>query len=128
MILDTSVLVEIDRGTSVDKVERLDSKAPHRISSITVSEFFAGVHMRNSSKEEEAEKIIQNAEEVPMEGNIARKAGELIARKKKQDLGINLNDIYIAATALEYGEKVLTTDISDFEEIEEIETVSWKKF
>lgn len=128
MILDTSVLIEIDRGTDEEKVRELDSRAPHKISSVTVSEFFAGVHMRDSKEEEKAEKIISQAREVPLEREIAKKAGELIALKNEKDLGINLNDIYIASTAIIHGEKVLTKDISDFNEIEEIEVKSWKDF
>lgn len=127
MILDTSILVEIDRGADEARVRKLDDRAPHRISSVTVAEFFAGVHIRGSAEEEKAQRILSQAEEVPLGGQIARRSGELIARKKRQNLGINLNDIYIAATALEYGEKVMTTDVPDFEEVEELEILSWEE-
>ena len=127
MILDTSILIEVDRGADPQKVEKLDEKAPHKISSITVSEFFAGVHLRDSTEKQKAEKIISQAEEIPMKEDIARKSGELIARKKKESLGINLNDIYIAATAIKYGEPVLTKDRSDFGELEELEVKNWEE-
>lgn len=127
MTLDTLVLIGIDRGAKEEKVTRLDNKAPHKISSITIAEFFAGVYIRDSPEKEKAERIINQAQEIGLEGSIARKAGELIARKKKQDLGINLNDIYIAATAAKYGEPVLTKDNSDFEEIGEIEVIPWER-
>lgn len=63
-----------------------------------------------------------------MEGPIARKAGGLIARKIKEDLSIGLNDIYIAATAIVEGEKLVILDKSDFKEIKELETLDWEDF
>jgi len=128
VILDTSILVEIDRNNNPAKISKLDQEGPHKISSITVSEFFAGVYVREKSEVEKAQRIMAEAREIPLEGGKARKSGELIGRKHKRDLGLDLNDIYIAATALVEGEKVLTKDTSDFEEIEELEVQDWKDF
>jgi tRNA(fMet)-specific endonuclease VapC len=128
MILDTSVLVDIDRGSDIEKIERLDSGTSHKISAVTVSEFFTGVHMREEPDEAKARRIISRARVVPLEGDIARKAGRLIARKKKQGLGLNINDIYIAATALEKEEAILTRDTEDFEQIEELDVKDWEEY
>jgi len=128
MILDTSVLVDIDRGVDSVVVERLDKLSPHIISAVTTAEFYSGVNMRDKKDEAGAERILSNAREVPLAKEIAKKAGELIARKYIEDLSIGLNDIYIAATAVEKGEPVLTSDKDDFEQIKELEVIDWEEF
>ena len=51
MILDTSILVEIDRGNNLDRIEELDNEGSHSISAVTVSEFYTGVNMREDPEE-----------------------------------------------------------------------------
>jgi tRNA(fMet)-specific endonuclease VapC len=128
MLLDTSVLIDIDRGTDPAKLEKLDQDDPHSISSVTVSEFYAGVHLRDQPDEAGAEKILNNAEEIAMEGRIARKAGELIARKIRDNLSLGINDIYIAATAIQRGDTLLTADTSDFSSIPELDLKDWNEY
>jgi len=128
MILDTSILIDIDRGVKEDKLERLQNDAPHQISSVTKAEFFTGVHKRESGDEETARKILSIAQEIPMKQEIAEKAGELIARKHEKDLSIGLNDIYIAATAIKNNRKILTKDAGDFKQINELEVENWKHY
>ena len=128
MILDTSVLIDIDRGVEQRKVEKLDSEKPHKISAVTRTEFYTGVNMESDTDREKARQLLNTPQEVPMEGEIAEKAGELLARKQKQNLSIGLNDIYIAATALKKDEKVLTKDVEDFNQIKELEVKDWNSF
>lgn len=52
----------------------------------------------------------------------------MISRKIKEKLSLGLNEIYIAATALVREEKVLTANIKDFEQVEELEVLDWKEF
>jgi tRNA(fMet)-specific endonuclease VapC len=127
MILDTSVMIEIDRGIKKQKTERIESENPG-ISSITRAEFFTGVYKRTDTDREKAAELLSSVKEIPLEGDIAEKAGELLARKQRENLSIGLNDIYIAATAIAEGEKVLTKDTSDFNEIEELEVEAWSDF
>jgi predicted nucleic acid-binding protein len=51
MILDTSILVEIDRVNNMDRIEKLDNEGSHSISAVTVSEFYTGVKMREEPEE-----------------------------------------------------------------------------
>jgi predicted nucleic acid-binding protein len=95
---------------------------------VTISEFYTGVNMREEPEEDKAERLISRARVISLEEEIARKAGELIARKKQENLRLGLNDIYIAATAAERDKTVLTKDPEDFNEIEEIEVVEWDKY
>lgn len=128
MILDTSILVDIDRGTNLDKIEKLDSQNHHKISAITVSEFFTGVYMRNSKDEKGANSIISRANTIPVNEQIAKESGKLLARKRKEDLGLNINDIYIAATAIVENEPILTRDTEHFGEIKEIDVLDWEQY
>ena len=128
MILDTSILVEIDRGNNIEKIEKLDEEGSHSISAVTVSEFYTGVNMREEPEEDKAERLISRARVMPVEEEIARKAGELIARKKQENLKLGLNDIYITATAAERDKTVITKDPEDFNEIEEIEIEDWDNY
>lgn len=128
MILDTSILVDIDRGNNLEKIEKLDSQLPHQISAITVSEFFTGVYMRNSKDEQGADRVISRANTIPVHEEIAKEAGKLVARKRKDDLGLNINDIYIAATAIFENEPILTRDTKHFREIEEIDVIDWEQY
>lgn len=128
MILDTSVLIDIDRGINEDKLQRLNKEGPHKISAVTRTEFFTGVHKRSDTREEKARKLLDQAQEIPLEEEIAERAGELLARKQSNDLSIGLNDIYITATAIHEDEAVLTRDAEDFNEIEELEVKNWEDF
>ncbi len=51
MILDTSILVEIDRGNNIERIEKLDNEGSHSTSAVTVSEFYTGVNMREEPEE-----------------------------------------------------------------------------
>ena len=128
MILDTSIIVEIDRGNNIDRIEKLDNEGSHSISAVTVSEFYTGVNMREEPEEDKAERLISRAGVIPLEEEIAKKAGKLIARKKQENLRLGLHDIYIAATAAERDKTVLTKDPEDFNKMEEIEVVECDKY
>lgn len=128
MILDTSVVVDIDRGTSSKKVRRLDRCSPHEICAATVAEYFAGVELSERGSEVEGRKLLQNAEEIAIKGETAREAGRIIAELTRKGELIGINDVYIAAVARVLEKPVLTADVSDFERVEGIEVVDWKEF
>jgi predicted nucleic acid-binding protein len=128
MILDTSVLIDIDRGVKEEKIEKLASESPHTISSITKAEFFTGINKREDTNEEKAREILSIAQEIPFQKEIAEKAGELIARKHEENLSIGLNNIYIAATAIQNNQKILTKDTEDFQQIKELKVENWDKY
>lgn len=128
MILDTSVLVDIDRGTDQEKIEKLEKEGPHSISSITKTELYTGANLRQQTDQKGLEKLLSAFKEIPLEKEVAEKAGELIARKQKEDLSIGLNDIYIAATAIKKDKKLLTRDTEDFQEIKELNVKNWNNY
>ena len=127
MLLDTSVLVAIDRGADPAKVERLDQAGPHYVSAVTIAEFYAGVNLRSGSGEPAAEAFLANAEALAVDSRVAKQAGRLIAGHLEADDGFDLNDIYIAATAQAYDETVLTTDTADYTAYD-IDVTDWNTF
>ena len=128
MIIDTSILVEIDRGVTEEKIKKIKRNINPKISAITVSELYTGAYKRKKTDESSLENLISSFKRLTLDQDIAKKAGELIARKQEKDLGIGINDIYIAATAIQKNEKLLTKDVKDFNEINELEVLDWNNF
>ena len=62
MILDTSILVEIDIGNNREKIEKLDKEGSHSISAVTISEFYTGVNMREEPGEDRQKDLSQEPE------------------------------------------------------------------
>lgn len=128
MILDTSVLVEIDRGhAEKEKIQRLERAGNLGISSVTVTEFMAGAYLTGTEKKKLKE-ILSRFEQIGVDGLVAEHAASLWALNIKEDLGIPTNDIYIAATAVARDEELLTCDIDDFDKIEGLKLKDWKNF
>jgi len=128
MIIDTSILVEIDRGITEEKIKKIKDNINPKTSTITVSELYTGAYKREKTDESSLENLISAFKQIPLNQEIAKKAGELIARKQEKDLGIGINDIYIAATAIQKNEKLLTKDVQDFNEINDLEVLDWNNF
>jgi len=128
MIIDTSILVEIDRGITEEKIKKIKDNINPKTSTITVSELYTGAYKREKTDESSLENLISAFKQIPLNQEIAKKAGELISRKQEKDLGIGINDIYIAATAIQKNEKLLTKDVQDFNEINDLEVLDWNNF
>lgn len=125
MIIDSSVLVDLDQGKGLEKIERIpDGK--HSISSAAYMELATGKHL-NDAPDSRFESIGQNLEILPVDGEVAERAGEVMADLIESGQRIEINDVYIAATALEYGEKVLTSDVEHFRRVEGVEVIDWEK-
>jgi tRNA(fMet)-specific endonuclease VapC len=127
MILDTSVIVDIDRGVSDAAVNRLDDDSPHMICSITITEFYTGVFLAES-EEGKADGLIENAEEVPVRGEVAKEAARIIAELTEKGSMISMNDVYIAAVARVHDETVLTSDVAHFEKVDGLNVVDWAEY
>jgi len=128
MIIDTSILVEIDRGITEEKIKKIKDNINPKTSTITVSELYTGAYKREKTDESSLENLISAFKQIPLNQEIAKKSGELISRKQEKDLGIGINDIYIAATAIQKNEKLLTKDVQDFNEINDLEVLDWNNF
>jgi tRNA(fMet)-specific endonuclease VapC len=85
-LLDTTVVIDIDRGGSevLNKVRKLDREGTHAISAVTQYEFYWGIFRRyekGSAKYEEAmakaEMLFSRFHVLPVTSEIAIKAAEI---------------------------------------------------
>lgn len=123
MIIDSSVLIDIDQGRGLEKLDKLPDDR-HSISSSTYMELATGKYL-NETPDSKFEEISKNLQIIPVNQKIADRAGKIMADLIEKGERIEINDIYIAATALEYEEKVLTSNIKHFERIEGLKIVNW---
>lgn len=123
MIIDSSVLIDIDQGRGFQKLEKVPDTR-HSISSATFMELATGKYLNNSS-DSSFQSIIDNLDLIPVDEVIAEKAGEIMAGLIQEGDRIEINDVYIAATALIHNEKVLTSNTEHFKRIEGVEIVDW---
>lgn len=81
---------------------------------------------RNQVPDSRFEKIDEQLEIIPVNIEVADKAGEIMARLMDQEETIGINDSYIAATALLFSQPVVTADTDDFEKTD-VETIDWNQ-
>lgn len=125
MIIDTSVLVDIDRGKNAERIDKISGEN-HVISSATLMELSTGRYL-NDTPESEFRKLFKNLEIIPIDTETADKAGEIMAQLIKEGEKIEINDVYIAATAIKTGEPILTGNTEHFDKINDIETINWDR-
>lgn len=125
MLIDTSVIVEIDRGIDSGKMEHLESLSPHIVSTATVMEISTGF-FRSDRNPILLEEFISSLSVVPIDRKVARKAGKIAADLIEEGERIEINDLYIAATAMLKGETVLTKRVEHFERIDDLEVADWE--
>lgn len=135
-LLDTSVLVDIDRGGVDRRVKQLDDEGRHAISIVSVTELYLGVNKRYGSDSdahrdatEDLERLLSRFAVVPIDRATAIAAAEIIAGL--QDRGVSLHDlhdVYIGATARTERLTVLTANVDHFERIDDVQVVDWNAF
>ena len=62
---------------------------------------------------------------IEVDANISRKYGIIYLSLVKKGLKIPINDVWIAASSMEVGGTILTTD-KHFQYVEQIETIIWR--
>ena len=135
-IVDTSVLVDIDRGGVEQRVSKLDEEGRHAISVVTLTELRLGVHSQHEKGTDPHREAMEGLERlcsrfeilnVNRPGSIA--AAEIIADLRSQGKRLDdLHDVYIAATAKTEQLPVLTANVSHFERIDGVQVVDWTDF
>lgn len=119
VLLDTSVIIDFVRRK--DKKSTLLfglSKKGYKlyISILTHTELYAGTNVwRTIEAEQDLEKLFYGINILPLETEISRKAGKIRAQNNT-----TIIDAIIAATAINHGLSLVTLNLRDFENIEEI--------
>ncbi|NOZ76966.1 MAG: type II toxin-antitoxin system VapC family toxin [Euryarchaeota archaeon] len=124
--LDTSVIVDIDRGKR-DVIEVLDRALEEHtvfVSCVVASEIFTGTHLQKDHRRgtRKARELFSKFEMVPLDMEIAEMAGEISAFLISEGRPIEYQDVAIAATFLHrQGDYLLTENREHFERIPKLE-------
>lgn len=118
-LIDTSVLIDVERGTLPLEPLVTEGKA---ISVVSASELLHGVHRadlaaRRVKREAVVEQILGAVEQVPIDSEVARVHASVWAGLERSGETIGAHDLWIAATALTHGFELVTSNARDFERI-----------
>lgn len=130
LIVDTSVFIQIERkkaqSSSLD-VFRANSLL---VSAITISELLVGAHRANtearkSYRIETINGILVALAVLPFTLATAKVHAKILADMTAQGIAIGAHDLIIAATAIEHGHNVVTTNRRDFERVPGLEVIDF---
>ena len=135
-LVDTSVVIDIDRGNAGDRVTTLDDEGRHAISAVTMTELRLGVTKRydqGTDARRDALKALDRLcarfELLPVDRPVSVAAADIIAALQQRGEPLNdLHDVYIAATAYTEQLPVLTANVDDFDRIDGIDVVDWNAY
>lgn len=114
ILLDTTVLIDLlrHREEAVAQVRDLALRGfTLAICPITVAELYAGMR---KGEEQGMEELLSAFQWLPLTRDVARKAGEMVASKRRAGRTHSLDDMMIAATAIHYGYTLITSNRKDF--------------
>lgn len=131
MILDTDFLIAVRAGAEAATelaAELETASVPIRIPTMVLEELYVGIEAGETADENARayEALIENKATVPLNENVARRAGilegEHLTSDEKPDLGPA--DAIVAATGLQYSEPVVSAD-EDFRTVDGLEVVDY---
>jgi tRNA(fMet)-specific endonuclease VapC len=112
LILDTGVLIAVDRGKADLDSIRFDDDA--LIASITLSELMVGVELAEGSRRAARLRMVdfvrENFPVVDFTAEVARVHAKLSAHVRRAGTPREAHDLIIAATAVTAGGRLVTTD------------------
>lgn len=135
-LVDTSVVVDIDRGGVKERVERLDDEGRHAMSVVTLTELRLGVNHRYNSNLDERTSALEalarltaRFDLLDIDRAIAETAADIIAALGRRGEPLHdLHDVYIAATARTERLPVLTGNVDHFDRIDDVDVVDWSEY
>lgn len=135
-LVDTSVVIDIDRGGVDNRVAKLDDEGRHAISAVTLTELRLGVnkqHDQGTTEHGEAvaalDRLCARFDLLDVTRPIAVAAADIIDSLQRRGKPLlDLHDVYIAATASTEQVPVLTGNVDHFERIEGVDVVDWTAY
>ena len=123
-IIDTSVFIRAERNYQPFSVlvSGLPSDDDVYISVVTISELLVGVYRANNEERRiirsaYVEQILSSFIAIEITASISRIHSTIVADLMQRGQIIGVQDMWIAATAIQNGFSVLTYDVSDFSRI-----------
>lgn len=98
----------------------LDSGRTAVVTAVTVMELSEGIHLADASEAERdrVREFLEGVRHAPFDHTAALRAGELSASLQREGEMIEIEDVMVAAVALDRNESVLTGNPSHFTRIE----------
>lgn len=135
-LVDTSVVVDVDRGGVDERVRRLDDEGRHAISVVTITELRLGVdrqHGPGTQAREDSiealERLLARFDVVDVSRAVAATAAEVIDDLRRRGAPLHdLHDVYVAATGLTEQLPVLTANVDHFDRIDGLQVVDWEQY
>lgn len=126
MILDSSFLIDLMNGDDAagEAAREIEgSSVPQRVPTQVVYELYVGVgYSENASREVETiQSVLESRPIVDLTGDVAKHAGRIDGRLRREGSRIGQGDIKIAATAIRHDEPVITGNPEDFNRIPDVE-------
>jgi tRNA(fMet)-specific endonuclease VapC len=121
VLIDTDVLVDVERSGSAAALERAVGDEERAVSVITVSELLHGVHRatgaRRARRSAFVEHVLAGFVPIPITAAVARVHAGVWAELAGRGEVIGAHDLWIAATALAHGFGVATRNAVEFERV-----------
>lgn len=123
LIIDTNVLIRIERQSATWRLDDLGVVEDMAVSAITISELLVGALRANTEERRTrrlsfADNVLENLSVMPFDLETARIHAHISADLQTRGLVIGAQDLIIAATALEHGHEVLTGNVREFERVD----------
>jgi tRNA(fMet)-specific endonuclease VapC len=121
LLIDTDLLIDLERDHATSDVERLLGDEDRAISVITVSELLHGVHRAEGATRARrrafVEHILFGLEAIPITEPVARVHADIWSELANHGQAVGAHDLWIAATALAHGLGVATRNSAQFDRI-----------
>ena len=128
LLIDTDLLIELERGDATEHVERLLGDEDRALSVITVSELLHGVNRAHGAtrvrRRAFVEHVLAGIEAIPITAAVARVHADVWADLSARGQAIGAHDLWIGATALAHGLGVATHNSTHFQRIDGLRVVT----
>lgn len=128
LVVDTDVLIDLERASKLDDVDTLLGEEPSAISVITVSELLHGVLRAKGAvrvrRRAFVEHLLGGLQAIPITEPVARVHAEIWSVLTARGVTIGAHDLWIAATALAHGLGVATRSASPYDRVPGLRVVT----
>jgi tRNA(fMet)-specific endonuclease VapC len=121
VLIDTDILIDLERGTAGSELEGLLGDEERAVSVISVSELLHGVHRapgaRRATRTAFVEHMLAGLPAIPITEPVARVHARIWAELAERGEAIGAHDLWIAATGIAHGLAVATHNVGDYEQV-----------
>lgn len=121
VLIDTDLLVDLERGIRDDAVDGLIGEEDRAISVVTVSELLQGVHRSSGARRAQrsafVEHLLSGLPSIPITESVARAHSVAWAQLAGRGTPIGAHDLWIGATAIAHGLGIVTRNAGEFSRV-----------